>query len=554
MTEWSGNVAFCLLTHSHFTTNQQVKGVSLGADSERRLQSASQGGVFLETNGLLVMESSSAVAVVEPWKIEAYIAGYTGLSYIRFDGNTIEKGPPNGILNYPFQIISEGTYAMQLRSNKNYTADPTVSNDCYTRILAEDGSMVNGMDFTKTYARGTPNFWNWNTNFELDDGTHPEPFFDLPIGWYTLQIAGRSKNFVIDRIVLYDPNTISSNVALATNQPESPRVEVSGVAAFDPPIPSPVPSPVASSLQTTTNMNTVDASSSSAAVLPSFWINAGDEQEDVSFISGNIWASRFPSPIANLPGEWSTVPDAFETHRSGTSFTYTLSGFQPDSPYIVTLGWAENYAVLCRTARRLFSVTVNGAPFVTNWDVFTEAGACNQAVLVSQEHTASSTGEFVIDFLSIRQNPMVSVIGIEESTLGAQPSPTTANPLVSPPTTTPAVPLSTTMPPVPMVTSTPQASSPASQPTQSPSYTYLEDLLLVDTTTGETLLSLAGRTSVELDLNVLSGDSITLVAVAPDEAVDRIRFSYLGLTQNEGNPVRHNELCASHCPLTHRVM
>ena len=116
------------------------------------------------------------------WTMEAFVAGFTGYSYLRFRGNTMEQGPPLGILQYTFRVPTTAVYALHLRSNKNNTQDPTVSNDCYTRIYDDATTNTTTLpDFVKTYARGAPLLWNWNTNWELPDGTHPEPTYVLQL-------------------------------------------------------------------------------------------------------------------------------------------------------------------------------------------------------------------------------------------------------------------------------------------------------------------------------------------------------------------------------------
>lgn len=136
------------------------------------------------------MEAES-VAVDDPWKLETSISGYTGSGYLRFDGNEVTGGPAEGFLSYHFYIQTAGKYTLTIRSNKNYTEDPTWSNDCYTQLKSVDTG-TNFMDFlTKTYAQGRANSWNWNFNLELENGNKPIPTFDLPVGEYELIVAGR---------------------------------------------------------------------------------------------------------------------------------------------------------------------------------------------------------------------------------------------------------------------------------------------------------------------------------------------------------------------------
>lgn len=85
------------------------------ADSLRKLLTIHQSDApFLEKDGLIVMEAES-VPIVWPWVVENTVQNYTGLAYYRFNGNTVQKGPPNGTLSYKFYINTPGKPLSQLR-------------------------------------------------------------------------------------------------------------------------------------------------------------------------------------------------------------------------------------------------------------------------------------------------------------------------------------------------------------------------------------------------------------------------------------------------------
>lgn len=97
---------------------------------------------YEEREGLVVIEAESPTnGVVGPWKLESDVSGYTGAGYIRMDGNTVQGGSVNGILNYPFRINTPGNYRISLRTNKN-NPDDTWSNDCYVKLLDSAGHAV----------------------------------------------------------------------------------------------------------------------------------------------------------------------------------------------------------------------------------------------------------------------------------------------------------------------------------------------------------------------------------------------------------------------------
>lgn len=155
-----------------------------------------------------------------------------------------------------------------------------------------------------------------------------------------------------------------------------------------------------------------------SASTPRVVINAGAENEDVSLIGGTIWNTY------NNEGNISSVPapfteEIFMSHRSGYAFNYTIGGFYPNEAAAVTLGFAENYAPNCHPTKRMFDVEVNGEEFQYNLDVYGEAG-CFGAYVKTLNFRADTQGEFVIDFRSVKRNPMVSVIIID--VIASEPS------------------------------------------------------------------------------------------------------------------------------------
>jgi len=150
------------------------------------------------------------------------------------------------------------------------------------------------------------------------------------------------------------------------------------------------------------------------------------------------WKSAFEQNITGIPATYD--PETFKTHRSGNStFTYTIKDFLPGSQADITLGFAENYVPNCYTGKRMFNVIVNGI-FWETVDVHGSVG-CNAAMTMSKTFAADSIGYFVIEFQSVKNNPMVSTISIvslslpsltDAPTFSAAPS-VSAMPSPSPP-------------------------------------------------------------------------------------------------------------------------
>jgi Malectin domain len=145
--------------------------------------------------------------------------------------------------------------------------------------------------------------------------------------------------------------------------------------------------------------------------LPEIFIDAGIDEEDKPYISGNYWGSYFDTEIAGIPIEYQQVAEAFKSHRSGSNFRYTIPGLLAYASYEVTLGFAENYIDFCQVGSRQFNVTVNGKKFVSDLDVYDTVG-CNTALVLKKSFRASPDGKIIIQFSPSPLKPMVAMIGV----------------------------------------------------------------------------------------------------------------------------------------------
>jgi Gylcosyl hydrolase family 115 C-terminal domain len=186
-------------------------------------------GPFLEENGLLVMEAESVPqSAASSWFYENDLMGYTGTGYYRFNGNSYTGGGPKGRLIFHFWIQNPGRYQLLIRSNKNHP-NPTWSNDCYTRLMVGNTSanvFANSKsNLTKTFQSGSRYQWSSRTRIEIEHGVTTLPRYTISkIGQYQLEIWGRSKNFMIDRIVLFHTGWHNAQQASNLSLPESVRV------------------------------------------------------------------------------------------------------------------------------------------------------------------------------------------------------------------------------------------------------------------------------------------------------------------------------------------
>jgi parallel beta-helix repeat protein len=136
--------------------------------------------------------------------------------------------------------------------------------------------------------------------------------------------------------------------------------------------------------------------------------DSGTFKADAGFDQGN----KFSDTSTTIDTSHITNPapqTVWQTCRWSASFTYTLTGLTPDTPYTLKLDWAE---LSFQTAgARVFNVTMNGTPRLTNLDVFATAGY-KTALQKSLEVTANSSGQIVIVFTQAgADNPFVN--GIE---------------------------------------------------------------------------------------------------------------------------------------------
>jgi predicted esterase len=117
---------------------------------------------------------------------------------------------------------------------------------------------------------------------------------------------------------------------------------------------------------------------------------------DVSMITDN------PPPAA-----------LFNNERYG-AMSYTIPGFTAGGTYAVTLYFAETY--LTASGGRIFNVRINGTAVLTNFDIYSAAGAQNKAVAQAFTTTADGSGQIVIEFVAVTENPKINGISIQSGT------------------------------------------------------------------------------------------------------------------------------------------
>jgi len=108
------------------------------------------------------------------------------------------------------------------------------------------------------------------------------------------------------------------------------------------------------------------------------------------------------------PGANAAPMGVYQNGRVGAS-TYTIPGLAPGAQYTVLLHFAETY--FTAAGDRQFDVSINGAPVLTNLDVYATVGT-NAALVEIFTATANSSGQIVIAF-SVGAENQPLVMGIE---------------------------------------------------------------------------------------------------------------------------------------------
>jgi hypothetical protein len=180
----------------------------------------------------------------------------------------------------------------------------------------------------------------------------------------------------------------------------------------------------------TYTVTAADAFGSSAASSPanattsscptSVKINAGGAavapfSADADFTGG---ATINHANAINLNGQPNPAPAAvYQTARvtatpgAGTTFSYTIPGFNAGSSHTVRLHFCETFWTA--VGQRVFNVSLNGTQVLPNFDVFKTAGGQNRALIQSFTSNANSNGQYVIVFTSVTDKALISGIEVQ---------------------------------------------------------------------------------------------------------------------------------------------
>ena len=138
--------------------------------------------------------------------------------------------------------------------------------------------------------------------------------------------------------------------------------------------------------------------------------------------SGNVWKSGTCPGSTNSTSHAianTTTQPLYQFECYGKTFTLTVSGLTAGASYTLTGKFAELY--WSSAGARVFSVTANGAAWLTSFDIFKDAGGEYIADDKSTTVTASSSGTVVLSFTTATDNAKIDALSLVPT--GAAPPP-----------------------------------------------------------------------------------------------------------------------------------
>jgi beta-glucanase (GH16 family) len=113
---------------------------------------------------------------------------------------------------------------------------------------------------------------------------------------------------------------------------------------------------------------------------------------------------------------------AYQTERYG-AFGYLFSGLVANANYSIRLHMAEGVADYTAAGDRQFNVVVNGSQVLTNYDIFANAGAVNQAVVATVSGVSDEHGLLSVQFVpGAADLPSIRAIEVTEVVTPSKPS------------------------------------------------------------------------------------------------------------------------------------
>jgi len=145
---------------------------------------------------------------------------------------------------------------------------------------------------------------------------------------------------------------------------------------------------------------------------------SGSYAADKDFSGGT---AAYTATTVTTTGVTNPAPEAVYQNQRYGNFTYTLPGFTSGTTYLVRLHMSEFYWTAA--GKREFNVLINGTQVLTNFDIYATAGGEFKAVVEQFNAVANSSGDIVIQFVSVIDNAAISGIETESVTAAEGPYP-----------------------------------------------------------------------------------------------------------------------------------
>lgn len=197
---------------------------------------------YQQADGLVVMEAENTrTSDLDLWLEKTTVGGYTGSSYIEFDGNSALNGPATSPLTYTFSVNQGGLHYLHLHVARetrtiNGEVRNDVANDAYVRLDGDygpgpnagnnhgDDAPLSALQSDTKFFGGNDRQFVWASGNRLDlggDTNKRVAVYDLKAGeTYTFTMSGRSRYFKVDRIV-FRHESVSKSAAQDLSRSET---------------------------------------------------------------------------------------------------------------------------------------------------------------------------------------------------------------------------------------------------------------------------------------------------------------------------------------------
>jgi hypothetical protein len=136
-------------------------------------------------------------------------------------------------------------------------------------------------------------------------------------------------------------------------------------------------------------------------------VTTGNFAAEHSYTGGAITAAVAAGSINTTNVDYAAPVAVYSKRRYG-NFYYSFGGFAPNTAYTVRLHLMETF--WSQAGKRVFNVNINNVTVVNGIDLY-EVGGKNKAVVRDVTGVTDSSGNLLIDFVSVIDN--ASVCGIE---------------------------------------------------------------------------------------------------------------------------------------------